>query len=1571
MVARFGAVFIALLAIVPLIVLSGNGASHRTSAGVVIPNDNLGSALEIAFQPYTNVQSTVGATTDGVEGVNFINCQGDSSGAGVGATVWYKYTHGGANTTLQLDTIASNFNTVIAVYSGPAVSPTHGALTYITCGDNEWGAVVSGLTFSAVSGQTYYFQVGGYFGFTGNLVLNLSPIVSTAGLRFTVNSTADTGDATPDGACDNGVGACTFREALAETGAAAGTDNIWFGIGSGAVTIAPASSYGYFGDVVVDARTQPGFTGAPLVVLDGVGASCSSPTGLPLAFSAASVRGFVIERFCHTGISFWSNNNVVQGNYVGLHIDGVTDLGQSFGLYVLGGTAGNVIGGTTAAARNVISGNGLGVYLDGGSIANNNNVVLGNFIGTNAAGTGDVGSDTSGILINGSAGATGNVIGGSIAGARNVISGNADDGVLISGANATANTVAGNLIGTNATGGGAIPNDDHGVRIEFGADNNIIGGATAAARNVISGNAQNGVLITGATTTLNSVQGNYIGTDAAGAADLGNGASGVAVVNSPQNTIGGTATTAGTAPGNVVSGNVHGIVISGDDSDSNLVLGNLVGLTAAGSTALGNADVGVWILSQADNNTIGGTAATSRNVISGNGRGIAMFDFGTSGNIARGNYVGTNLAGTADIANTNGLDIGYGASGNTVGGIAAGAGNLLSGNGNHGLSIGEGFATNSNVVQGNYIGTTANGTGTLGNNGHGVVVTNGSSGNTIGPGNVISSNVVHGVKLEGAGANTVKGNYIGTNSAGTAAVANGFDGVAIVSSVGNVIGGTVAADRNVISGNIGDGVSVENSGGPGGYSSTDVPKTFGLSPTTTTSVINVPDAGTVADVNVTLDIAHTWDSDVQIYLTPPGGSPIPLALELGGNGDHYQATIFDDEAATSILSGVPPFNGTFRPQSPLSQADGMAMNGNWTLTLTDVFPAADDGTLNSWSLSLTAVSNRILGNYIGTDAAGTAAIGNGTGVFVDQTFGTVVGGSTAGAGNLISGNAGHGVWLRGADTAASQVQGNLIGTAAGGVVGLGNSFEGVQIEGAPGNTIGGTALGARNVISANGGQGVRIISAGSMFNAVMGNYIGTNTAGSADLGNNGNGIFVSINASRNTIGGSLGTTPGGACTGACNLISGNNQTGIQVFNSTSNTTVQGNFIGTNAAGTAAIGNSVWGVLFPAAINNLVGGPAPGQGNLISGNPGGIALGQGSNTVQGNLIGTQTNGTSPLGNGIGLVVYGTSAGANLIGGINPGEGNTIAFNNGIGVSVDPLGGNPLNTAIVHNRIFANAGLGIDLNVDGVTANDPADPDTGPNNLQNYPFLTLSTVGGGSTTVTGSLNSNASTSFTIEFFQTYACDASGQGEGQTFLGSFPVVTDAAGNVNFAPSLGVEAGLGSFITATATGSFGTSEFSNCIPAVDDADDDNDGYTEVAEAGTPLCSNAIDDDSDGTTNDGCPAGPAQVGPFSEAQFKIGTDPRDPCGGNGWPSDLDGQPASFNELDIFDLTSFLGPVRRLDKNPGQTGFDSRWDLTPGKGGLGTFLNILDITTLLGGTTGNPPMFGNTRAFGKTCPFPP
>jgi hypothetical protein len=234
-----------------------------------------------------------------------------------------------------------------------------------------------------------------------------------------------------------------------------------------------------------------------------------------------------------------------------------------------------------------------------------------------------------------------------------------------------------------------------------------------------------------------------------------------------------------------------------------------------------------------------------------------------------------------------------------------------------------------------------------------------------------------------------------------------------------------------------------------------------------------------------------------------------------------------------------------------------------------------------------------------------------------------------------------------------------------------------------------------------------------------------------------------------------------------------------------------------------------------AHDNLIGGTTAGAGNLISGNEyNGIVIVSWSpnaaygNVVQGNFIGTDVTGTAPLANawnsGYPAGVWVDAGPSNTIGGTAPGASNLIAYNGGAGVRVDD---NP-GTAILSNRIYANTGLGIDLEGDGVTPNDPGDADTGANNLQNFPLLTSAVNANGGPVVRGTLNSTPSTSFLLQFFANTTADPSGYGEGQRFLGSATVTTDAAGDVrDAAGNLGFTVTLagtvpgGQFVSATAT--------------------------------------------------------------------------------------------------------------------------------------------------------------------------
>ena len=364
-----------------------------------------------------------------------------------------------------------------------------------------------------------------------------------------------------------------------------------------------------------------------------------------------------------------------------------------------------------------------------------------------------------------------NTIGGTAAGERNVISGNASHGVQISGGSASGNTVLGNYVGTNGSGGGQIANGGDGVVIDSGATGNTIGGTTTGHRNVISGNNY-GIEVLGATTFGNVIQGNYIGTNAAGTAAIANVENAIHMT-APGNTVGGVTSSPGTAPGNVLSGNLQaGISVYTDDADGNAIYGNLIGTDATGTADLGNGDIGVYILAGADGTLVGSSTAGTRNVISGNNtRGVGIFDSGTTGNVVAGNYIGTNISGTALTAGTqsNGVAVANGgASGNTIGGTTAAARNVIAGNTGDGIKLGESSSADSNTVQGNYVGVATDGSA-LGNGLYGIIVDVSSNSNVIGgiaagAGNTIGNNGKDGVFVGDGTGNSIRGNSIYDNA---------------------------------------------------------------------------------------------------------------------------------------------------------------------------------------------------------------------------------------------------------------------------------------------------------------------------------------------------------------------------------------------------------------------------------------------------------------------------------------------------------------------------------------------------------------------------------------------------------------------------------------------------------------------------------------------------------------------------------------------------------------------------------------------------------------------------------------
>jgi titin len=723
-----------------------------------------------------------------------------------------------------------------------------------------------------------------------------------------------------------------------------------------------------------------------------------------------------------------------------------------------------------------------------------------------------------------------------------------------------------------------------------------------------------------------------------------------------------------------------------------------------------------------------------------NDAGIQLFCSDAVSNHIEGCYLGVAPDGThAAPNNLAGIIFQYGATNNFIGNTNPAARNVISGNRYYGILIND---TNSdgNVIQGNNIGLDASGSIAVPNqySGIGVFYDPKSTiigGTNAGARNVISGNLQDGIYLEGTNntGTAIQGNYIGTDATGNFAVPNQLEGIGIYGGARNVtIGGATAGAANLVSGNVNSGVSMAGDG-----------------------VTNIIIQGNFMGVNAEGTAAlPNGQAGVLIY----NGSSDNL---IGG----FSA------AAANVLSG----------------------------NLLEGVYISDPNTSD----------NIVAGNFIGTDLTGSVALGNGdTGVGLwSGTFSNLV------AGNLLSANTNYGVAMGGADD--NIVCSNLIGTdisgtnttGAGGTNLMGNGTAGIGIwGGATNNFVGGLNPGDANVLSGNGTYGVYISDAGTANNFIQGNFIGTDRHGTNGLPNGVCGIGVWSSASGNLIG---GTTPA-----AANILSGNRTYGVVIGGpGADENTVQGNFIGTDLSGTHALANGFAGLaIWGASLTNLVGGPAPGAANVISGNGFyGVFISDtntSGNLVAGNFIGTDSTGTNAVANGAAGVEIQQGASANEIGGVTTGYGNVIAFNGGPGVLIDDPG--TTNDSFQGNSIFGNLALGIDLNNDGVT------PDhlgflAGPNDLQNYPVITNATATGNSMLIGGTLNSLPNQTYTVDFYRNPMADASGYGQGQFYLGSVTVTTDGSGNGAFAYTNSSANNVGQFISATATSAGGdTSEFS-----------------------------------------------------------------------------------------------------------------------------------------------------------------
>jgi hypothetical protein len=251
------------------------------------------------------------------------------------------------------------------------------------------------------------------------------------------------------------------------------------------------------------------------------------------------------------------------------------------------------------------------------------------------------------------------------------------------------------------------------------------------------------------------------------------------------------------------------------------------------------------------------------------------------------------------------------------------------------------------------------------------------------------------------------------------------------------------------------------------------------------------------------------------------------------------------------------------------------------------------------------------GTFVGTNASGTASIGNGMGgLLISNSGGNSVGGSTAATRNVISGNNGNGVEIAGQNSSENVILGNYVGLDAFGSALIGNTGSGIYVNG-PNNTIGGTAVGAGNVVSGNESGGIYVFGAAATENTLCGNQVGTSANGTEPLGNVGWGIWVRSQAN----------TVGGSASGSCNIISGNSAGGIYIAPiGAAENVVRGNLIGTDVSGSLGLANEGPGIRIQAP-RNTVGGADAADANIVAFNKGsGIEIGSGTdNMLSGNQV----------------------------------------------------------------------------------------------------------------------------------------------------------------------------------------------------------------------------------------------------------------------------------------------------------------------------------------------------------------
>ncbi|MGQ7844439.1 cadherin domain-containing protein [Granulosicoccus sp. 3-233] len=868
-------------------------------------------------------------------------------------------------------------------------------------------------------------------------------------------------------------------------------------------------------------------------------------------------------------------------------------------------------------------------------------------------------------------------------------------------------TLIHNFIGTDGTDN--YGNSGHGIE-NRNSSNTAIGDGTLAGSNVIAGNGNHGILLTGAGSTNVSVNYNFIGTNNSGTAAIANGQNGIYIIDHASGS---------QINANIISGNgSNGVSLTGFYTTYHQLTANRIGTTADGTGILGNADSGISLTSGTYGNSIGGSTAGSGNLVSGNGYdGVTISGSYTDSNDVLGNLIGTSLDGSNALANgRHGVQISNGAQDNFIGGSGLHERNIISGNTQTGITIdgNNGSTTTDNAVVGNYIGTDITGSISIPNVQHGIYVKRGASDNRIGgsndnsgpyalaEGNVISGNgdfsdllnpSGSGIRIENTTTdrNVIFGNFIGTQADGVSLLGNARNGIEIYYGPQNTLIGTGdITHANVISGNGFDGIKIDSYNAPTENNSI-VGNRIGTDITASQSIGN-GDSGiqlSNGSANNTIGGDRTA-GEANIIVANKNG------IRLGSTGSDNNTIVGNYIGTNSVDSttlgntqdGITLYGGASANRiggSGIGQ--GNIISGN-----------SDNGIrLNGSNTD----GNVVQGNFIGTTVDGSGVIGNGgSGIrLVSGPGNSLIGGDRgAGEGNLISGNAYAGISFWGAGTDGHIIQGNRIGTTLDGNSALGSQSSGILITGgASNNTIGGlSTAGTGNLISGHAsGYGISISLATSSDNIITGNLIGTNAAGDAPLANL-TGIYID-DATNTRIGGSL--------PGEGNIIAGNSDIGLNLQGTTTSATVQGNLVGTNSAGSLTLGNGDYGIHVRDSTELVtIGGAAANEGNILSGNATyGLSINGTTNVVvKGNYIGVDASGFVAIGNDLGGIQLSGAASNTQIGGSGNGDGNLISGNAGSGITLsnnadgNTISGNLIGLAVDGITLLGNLGYGIAIN-----------------------------------------------------------------------------------------------------------------------------------------------------------------------------------------------------------------------------------------------------------------------------------